>query len=130
MNESYNHQIYIISYHLYISHLSKKYWAIRHWIGPLAINITCADDVEVFDKSVCKLCSKDCIMDVGEEESSYDCCNDDGYQCKYQVGVGIVAAGGPDCVSCTCLITSHDIASSFVKWLTLLSFINIYDSVH
>ena len=44
-----------------------------------------------------------------------DCCNDDPDQCKDEKRLGIVRAGGPDCVSCTCLITSHDIASSFVK---------------
>ena len=57
---------------------------MRHWIGPFAINTTCADDVEVaisprFDKSVCKLFSNDCIMDVGEEscDCNDDCDNDD-----------------------------------------------------
>ena len=33
--------------------------------------------MEVFDKSVCKLCSNDCIIDVGEVDSSYDCNGDD-----------------------------------------------------
>ena len=30
--------------------------------------------MEVFDKSVCKLCSNNCIMDAGEESCD---CNDD-----------------------------------------------------
>lgn len=51
--------------------------------------------------------------DVGAFDELIDCCNDDT-QCEDKDGLDIVDAGGPSCVSSTCLLLSN-IASPFVK---------------
>jgi len=81
--------------------------------------------VEVFDKSVCKLFSKDCIIDVGEEESSYvDCCSDDDLiisideKCNPFNGKNVDAYSFHD----TCLLYNELSHKTIVSGLSKVSF--------
>jgi len=63
-------------------------------------------------------CNKELSCEATNRDGAFteliDCCNDDNSQCKDKDGLDIVDAGGPSCVSSTCLSLSN-IASPFVK---------------